>query len=65
VLVNAVFLGLEFTYLETAGGFSLPVFLLNAAYIAAGQAVACIGLGLPLAYVLERTGVANKLAVTD
>jgi uncharacterized membrane protein len=64
VLVNAVFLGLEFTYLET-GGFSLPVFLLNAAYIAAGQAVACIGLGLPLAYVLERTGVAKKLSVTD
>lgn len=63
VLVNAVIIGFELTFLET-GGFQPAVFALNAAYIAAGQAAACIGLGLPLAYVLERTGVGRKLTVS-
>ena len=58
VLVNAVVLGLEFTFLET-GGFNAAVFAMNVLYIAAGQAAACIGLGLTLAWALEKTGAAK------
>lgn len=59
VLVNALVIGLELTVLE-AGGFHAGIFLLNAAYVGLGQAAACFGLGLPLAYILEKTGVARR-----
>ncbi|MDL2234363.1 QueT transporter family protein [Ruminococcaceae bacterium OttesenSCG-928-L11] len=59
VIVNALIIGLEITYLE-AGGFHPQMFLLNALYVGAGQAVSCFGLGLPLVYLLQKTGVANK-----
>ena len=59
VLVNVIVIGLELCFLET-GGFSWNVFLLNALYIGAGQAIACFGLGLPLIYILNKTGIAHK-----
>ena len=59
VVVNAVIIGLELTVLEMAGSFSLPVFLMNMAYVGMGQLVACFGLGLPLVYALTKTGAAQ------
>lgn len=59
VLVNALVIGMELTVLES-GGFHPQVFLMNAVGVGLGQAVACFGLGLPLVYILEKTGVARK-----
>jgi len=59
VLFNAVIIGLELTVLET-GGFRQQVFAMNAAYVGAGQAVACLVLGLAMVKVLERTGIAAR-----
>ncbi|MFV0401648.1 MAG: QueT transporter family protein [Oscillospiraceae bacterium] len=58
VLVNALVIGLELTWLENGGP---AVFALNAASIAAGQALSCMVLGLLLFSLLDRTGVGNKL----
>jgi uncharacterized membrane protein len=60
VVLNAVVIGAELTVLET-GGFTPAVFAVNALYIAAGQAISCIALGLPLVYVLGKTGVGGMI----
>ena len=44
-----------------SGGFSLPVFLINAGQVALGEAVACFVLGLPMVRALEKTGVGKKI----
>ena len=59
VLVNALVIGLELTWLES-GGFVPGIFLFNAFYVGLGQTIACFALGLPLVRVLERTGVAGR-----
>jgi Predicted membrane protein len=64
ILCNAVILGLEFTFLEM-GGMHLGLFAFNAAAIALGQAVSCIGLGLPLVYFLDKSGVAKRFFTFD
>lgn len=59
VLVNAVIIGLELTYMMT-GSFNAGVFAVNALQVGAGQLISCFVLGLPLVYLLERTGLAGK-----
>lgn len=59
VLTNGIIIGLELTFVMS-GGFSLPVFLINAGQVALGEAVACFVLGLPMVRALEKTGVGKK-----
>ncbi|MDD5917876.1 MAG: QueT transporter family protein [bacterium] len=56
VLMNAVIVGALMCLVYMPGEVT---FLAGAAYVGAGQAIACYGLGMPLMYVLERYG--NKL----
>jgi uncharacterized membrane protein len=59
VLVNALVIGLELTYM-LVGTFDIGVFAVNALQVGLGQTAACFALGLPLCYMLEKTGVAGK-----
>ncbi len=59
ILINAAVIGLELTY-AILGAFEARAFLLNALSVAAGQAAACIVLGLPLVKLLERYGLDKK-----
>lgn len=65
VVFNAVIVGAELALVGASGESFGKVFALNAAYVALGQMAACFGLGLPLACVLERTGVARRLFGPD
>lgn len=66
VLVNAVIIGAELAWLYAAPGESFAVaFVLNALYVGVGQMVACIGFGLPMVALLERTGVAKRIFGSD
>lgn len=60
ILLNGVIVGGELTYL-IAGGFSWETFLVQAASVAVGEAVSCLGLGLVMVYALEKTGVSRQL----
>lgn len=60
ILVNAVIIGAELSFVLT-GGFNLPVFLLNAAQVALGQFAACYVLGLIMVYSLQKTGLDKKI----
>lgn len=60
VAVNAVVIGAELACLLAPGEGFAAAFILNAAYVGLGQLVACTGLGLPLALLLERTGAAQR-----
>jgi uncharacterized membrane protein len=59
VLVNALVIGLELTYM-LVGTFDMGVFAVNALQVGLGQLAACFVLGLPLCYMLEKTGLARK-----
>lgn len=59
VLVNAVVIGGELC--AVTGQWHPAVFLMNAAYIAVGQALSCCVLGLLLVMVLERKGLAQRI----
>ncbi|MEG2175045.1 MAG: QueT transporter family protein, partial [Oscillospiraceae bacterium] len=53
IILNALVVGGELSYMMT-GGFSPAVFWLNAAQVGAGELIACVTLGLPLVWALER-----------
>ena len=60
ILLNALVIGAELTWLET--GYLMPqVFLVNALNVGAGQAVSCLLVGLPMVWALERSGADNLL----
>ncbi|MDD4772859.1 MAG: QueT transporter family protein [Eubacteriales bacterium] len=55
VIINAVVIGAVITISEVKPGDSfLPLYLLNALSVGAGQAVVCYLLGIPLIFVIER-----------
>lgn len=54
VLFNALMIGGELMVL-IAGGFNFPIFLINALWVGLGELIACLALGVPLIYVLERS----------
>lgn len=58
ILVNAVVIGAELTVMLT-GGFQWKVFAIEALNVGMGQLLSCAGLGLPLVYLLQRTGAAR------
>lgn len=60
VLLNAVVVGAELAVLISPGEGFWPAFWINALSVGAGQLVSCCVLGLPLACLLERTGVAQR-----
>ena len=67
VAFNALIIGGELMVL-ISGGFNAPIFLINALWVGLGELVACLVLGVPLIYVLERshldrlfTGEAGRL----
>lgn len=53
VVLNALIIGALMHLVYLPGEVT---FLAGAAYVGAGQAIACYGLGMPLFYVLERYG---------
>ena len=59
VVINAVCIGalLAFT---SPGGASFPLFWTSALGVGAGQAAACVLLGLPLMIALQKTGVLGR-----
>lgn len=60
ILVNAVVIGLELTYFFSSG-FTTEIFLINALSVGLGQIIPCAVLGLLLVYMLEKTGLDQKL----
>ncbi len=56
VIVNGLVVG---TYLTLIVGLPMPVYF-SILYVAAGEAMACFALGIPLVRLLERTGLAGK-----
>lgn len=56
VVINGLIIGAELSILE-AGAIRLPFLLINGAYVALGQAVACFALGLPMIVAMERKGL--------
>ena len=59
VIFNALIIGGELMVL-ISGGFNAPIFLINALWVGLGELVACLVLGVPLIYVLERSRL-NRL----
>ena len=53
VIVNAVMIGGLLTF-YTAGGFPTALLLTNIGIVAAGQAIVCYGMGLPLLIMAEK-----------
>lgn len=60
VLLNAVIIGGELTLL-IAGGFQWEIFAIQALSVGAGELIACAALGLPLVWMLEKTGLSKRL----
>ena len=60
VVVNAVMIGAMLSIAYT-GSLSPVVFLTYALSVGAGQMIACVGLGLPLLKMLERTNVLGEV----
>lgn len=61
VLINAVVIGAELSFAYTPDAF-WSGFLTFAISVAFGQAISCVGLGLVLVALLERTGASRMLA---
>lgn len=55
VITNAVIVGLEITFFMPEG-FKFSAFLISALQVGLGEAVMCVGLGLPLWTVLKKIG---------
>ncbi len=63
VIFNGLFIGLEFAFaLGSSESFGI-VFLVSGLEVAIGEAIGCIGLGLPLALYLEKNKVISKLSI--
>jgi len=59
VIINGVVIGFSLMWMY-AGTFSLNLFLINAMWVTIGQTIACFGLGVPLVYIMEKTGIAKR-----
>lgn len=60
VIVNAVIIGAELSFVQTNSFFS-PLFWINAAEVAAGQLLSCTVFGVMLIAFIERSGLCEKL----
>lgn len=59
VIFNAVAVGASIS-IANSGGFAAGAFALNALSVAAGEAVSCFMLGLPLSRVLEKRNIFDR-----
>ncbi len=59
IIINAVIIGLELTYLFM-GTFELVVFLSQSLWIALGQTISCLIIGLILVRTIEKTPALKK-----
>lgn len=57
VLVNAVMIGMEISLMATSEGSKLGGFLYAALTVGAGELIVCMGLGIPLMLILEKTNL--------
>ncbi len=57
VIVNALIVGAEITYLLTPGPATVEVLFINMLMVGWGQTIICIFLGLPLTMLIERNRV--------
>lgn len=60
VLINAVIIGAEITYLFMPETASIPVLLFNMLSVGAGQVISCFVIGVPLVRVVEKTPALKK-----
>lgn len=66
VLINAIVIGAEITFLSTINIFSVPkVLAINMAYIGLSQIIPCMVLGPILIIVLEKTKIADRYLLED
>ena len=63
VLANAVIVGLEIAWFLPEG-VTWAGFAASAVSVGLGELVICFGLGLPLAVLVERTGLGRRLSLT-
>lgn len=61
VLINAAVIGAELAVVTVPAEAFWGAFLINALWVALGQAISCFALGLPLVYVMQKTGVYKYL----
>lgn len=61
VVFNAVIIGLELEIFYVQGGFEFMGFLTQAGFVALGELVACVVLGIPFYFVLGRIPIIRKL----
>ena len=61
ILVNAVIVGWEITFFFFPAGSPPALYLANVFWVGLGEAVVCLGLGLPLVYAMQKTGLDNRL----
>lgn len=54
VVVNGIIVGLEIAFFFTDGNATLTTFLISAAWVALGELVVCLGLGLPLYTAIDK-----------
>lgn len=57
---NGVIIGLEIEIFYVKGGFHMGSFLVNAGFVALGELVVCLVLGLPFCKLLERLPLFQK-----
>lgn len=60
VLFNSLLIGLEISLFFGDKGAAYPNFILNAAFVALGEAVICFGFGTPFYFFLEKYSVRLK-----
>ncbi|MCR5690339.1 MAG: QueT transporter family protein [Clostridiales bacterium] len=61
ILFNAVIVGLELTFLLSAGEPFFKTFMFNFATVGLGEVVVVFVLGIPLYYALKKSGIFTKI----
>ncbi len=62
VIFNAIIIGLELEIFYIEGGFEFVGFLTQAGFVALGELIACVILGVPFYFMIQKTPLRNKIA---
>lgn len=60
VVFNAVIIGLEIEIFYVEGAFTFTGFLLQGGFVAIGELIACVALGIPLYFVLKKLNIFER-----
>lgn len=60
VIFNAVIIGWEIEFFYIEGEFTLTGFLIQAGFVGLGELIACLGLGIPLYFMLKKLNVFDR-----